>query len=304
MTTMTSDTPTALSPRARILGAVVIALLILALFGVVTALLGFTVTQAWAKERSSRTSWSEVERHGGQDFDWNGAVASGKTIEVLGINGNIHAEPADGRNAEVHAEKSARKSDPDGVKIEVHETADGVQICARYPRPDGELNDCGGSQQTRNNDVVVDFTLKVPAGVHLVAHTVNGAIEVDHLSGDVEANTVNGSIDLSTSGGADAHTVNGSIHASVGRDHWNGGAFETVNGAVVVTLPEGADAEVRASTVNGHVSSDFALSIAASSRIDPRHLHATIGSGGPMLSLSTVNGEIALRSSGGSKSGR
>ena len=198
-------------------------------------------------------------------------------------------------------EKSARKSDPDGVKIEAHETADGVQICARYPRPDGELNDCEGSQQTRNNDVVVDFTLKVPAGVHLVAHTVNGAIEVDHLSGDISVNTVNGSIDISTSGEAEAQTVNGSIHARVGRDHWTGGSFETVNGAVVVTLPEDVDAEVRASTVNGHVSSDFELSIPASGRIIPLRIHATIGSGGPMLSLSTVNGEIALRSSGGSK---
>jgi len=299
MTTMTSETPTALSPRARVLGATLIALLILMLFGIVTALLGFTVTEAWAKERSSHTSWSEARRHAGDDFDWSGVLAPGKTIEVQGINGSIHAESTDGHGAEVHAEKSARKSDPDEVKIEAHETADGVMICARYPRPDGELNDCDGSQQTRNNDVQVDFTLKVPAGVHLVAHTVNGAVEVDRLSGDVSVNTVNGSIDISTSGEAEAQTVNGSIHARVGRDHWSGGTFQTVNGAVVVTLPEDVDADVRASTVNGHVSSDFELAVTG--RISSRRLHGTIGKGGNMLSLATVNGEIELRSSGGSR---
>ena len=302
MNTMTSDTPTAISPRARALGVVLIALLILTLFGIVTALLGFTVTEAWAKERSS-TSWSQARRHAGQDFDWNGVLAPGRTLEIQGINGSIRAQAADGREARVHAKKSARKSDPDEVEIEVIKTEDGVKICARYPRPDGGLNDCEGSQQTRNNDVQVDFTLEVPDGVHLVAHTVNGAVEVDRLGGDVVVNTVNGSIDISTSGEAEAQTVNGSIHARVGRGGWTGGlTVQTVNGSVVVTLPEDVDADVRASTVNGHVTSDFEMAI--SGRISTRRIHGTIGKGGSQLSLATVNGEIELRSSRDSKTRR
>ena len=299
MSTMTSDTPPALSPRARAVGVALIALLILTLFGIVTALLGFTVTEAWAKEKS-RGSWAD--RLAGDDFDWSGVLSAGKTLEIEGINGSIHARGAKGREAHVHAQKRGRKSDPDEVKIEVTEDKDGVKICALYPRPDGGLNECG-SQKTRNNDVEVAFTIEVPEGVHLTAHTVNGSIEADHLSADVVANTVNGSIDLSTSGEAEAETVNGSIHARLLGDRWTGSlSFQTVNGAVVVTMPEDVDADVHASTVNGHVSSDFELTV--SGRISPRRVHGTIGKGGPMLSLATINGEIELRSSSASRSKR
>ena len=46
----------------------------------------------------------------------------------------------------------------------------------------------------------VDFVVKVPAGVRLVARTVNGAVEASGLTGDVDAETVNGSVKIETSG--------------------------------------------------------------------------------------------------------
>lgn len=65
------------------------------------------------------------------------------------------AERGDGRELTVEAERSARRSDPDGVRIEVAEDEDGVRICARYPRPGGGLNDCDGKSEVRDNDVQV-----------------------------------------------------------------------------------------------------------------------------------------------------
>jgi DUF4097 and DUF4098 domain-containing protein YvlB len=186
----------------------------------------------------------------------------------------------------------------------VEKTAQGIRICARYPRPDGTLNDCDGAQTTRNNDVAVDFRLEVPEGVHLEVSTVNGEVEVDGLSGDVRATTVNGSVDLSTSGEAEAQTVNGGIHARIGSTRWTGGlTFGTVNGSVVVTLPEGVNADINASTVNGDISSDFAVSVTG--RISARRIRGVIGkSGGGQISLSTVNGGIELRSGKAAFKGR
>src|SRR5262245_57933746 len=102
-----------------------------------------------------------------QDFNWNGRLAAGKTLEIRGINGAIDA--SGGGEAEVRATKRARRSDPDSVEIKVIEHAEGVTICAVYPTPrdSARPNECraggGGRMNTRDNDVTVNFVVKVPA---------------------------------------------------------------------------------------------------------------------------------------------
>jgi DUF4097 and DUF4098 domain-containing protein YvlB len=193
------------------------------------------------------------------------------------------------------AERRGRRSDPDDVKIEVTETSDGVMICARYPRPNGSLNDCEGDSKVRNNDVEVKFTLRVPAGVHVAAQTVNGGIQLIGLRGDAKANTVNGSVRVSTSGTAEASTVNGGITVDVGDAQLGHDlSFNTVNGGVDVMLPANVNADVRASTTNGTIDTDFPVSIQG--RWGPRTMSGTLGKGGSNLSMTTVNGSIHLRS--------
>jgi len=251
----------------------------------------------WSDDVSSR---SRVE---GEPFHWSGRLAPGRTIEIHGINGAIEASLASGREATVEASKSGRKSDPDEVKIEVIERPDGILVCARYPRPDGELNDCDGKHsETRNNDVVVRFKVAVPAGVSLVAHTVNGGIDIDDLKGDVEAMTVNGGIRVSTSGTASATTVNGSVNARIGSDLHDDLEFTSVNGRVLVEMPRSVNADIRGSTVHGAIYSDFPLNVRG--RNFNRRIDGRIGRGGHDLTLSTVNGTIELRSLGGSRGRR
>jgi len=233
------------------------------------------------------------------EFHWKGQIAAGKTIEIKGVNGDISAVAGSGE-VEVTAVKHARKSDPDEVKIAVVPHDGGVTICAMYPSNGRRDNSCEpderGHMNTHDNDVVVDFTVRVPAGVRFVGRTVNGGIDAANLGGDVEASTVNGSIHVSTSGYAEATTVNGSIVASLGRAAWADALeFRTVNGGITLDLPASLSAEVRAKTVNGDIVTDFPLMVTG--RLGPRSLHGTIGSGGRQLELSTVNGSIRLRKS-------
>src|SRR2546428_12268055 len=67
------------------------------------------------------------------EFHWKGKVAAGKAIEIKGVNGDVSAVAGSG-DVEVTAVKHAHRSDPDEVKIAVVEHADGVTICAVYPR--------------------------------------------------------------------------------------------------------------------------------------------------------------------------
>jgi len=234
-------------------------------------------------------------------FHWSGRLAAGKRLEIKGVNGDVHAVGiAAGSQAEVSAAKRARRSDPASVEIKVVESEDGVTICAVYPTPRRARrdNECtaGGhwSSNTEDNDVVVDFQVRVPAGVKFYGHTVNGEVEAEHMGADVWAYTVNGSVRVSTTGYAEATTVNGSISAELGRADWSEEvAFRTVNGGITLDLPANFSAEVRAETVNGDLVTDFPLTVTG--KFGPRHLRGTIGAGGRQLSLSTVNGSIRLR---------
>lgn len=235
-----------------------------------------------------------------QDFRWTGRLAAGKTLEVKGVNGDVVASAASGNQIEVTAVKRARRSDPDDVEIRVVEYEGGVAICAVYPTPPRarQENTCAPGDEwhssTENNDVTVDFTVKVPAQVVFHGQTVNGDIEAMGMGADVELYTVNGSVRLSTTGFAAASTVNGSIEAEMGRADWEDQvAFNTVNGGITLTLPASLSTEVRAQTVNGEIDSDFPLTVQG--RFGPRRVRGTIGGGGRRLELATVNGNIRLR---------
>jgi hypothetical protein len=232
-----------------------------------------------------------------QDFKWHAAMGKGKTLEIRGVSGSIHASRASGSEAEVTARKSGRKSDPDEVEIKVIEHADGVTICAVYPGRRGRSSSCEpghSNQNTDNNDVEVEFTVKVPDGVEFDGNTVNGDIIATNLPDDAEVSTVNGDIDVTASGSVEATTVNGSIEAKLGRASWTGELeFSTVNGGIRVTLPASVDADVKANTVNGSVDSDFAITMQGKMRRGS--VQGRIGKGGPELELTTVNGSIELR---------
>lgn len=234
----------------------------------------------------------------GQDFRWSGTLGTGKTLEVRGINGRIHATRASAGQALVTATKRAKDDDPAEVEIEVVEHDGGVTICAVYPsRRASRPNSCrpgGGQNNMRDNDVEVQFEVQVPAGVRFEGSNVNGDVNATGLPADAEVATVNGDVEVSADGHLEATTVNGSITARLGRAEWERGLrFTTVNGGITLTLPAGLDADVEASTVNGSIDSDFPISV--SGRMNPQTLRGRIGKGGRELELTTVNGSIRLR---------
>ena len=235
-----------------------------------------------------------------QDFEWRGELDRGDAVEVRGINGRIEAVATTGNRVMVTAEKhEGRKGNAEDVTIEVVEHGNGVTICAMYPtRPGKRESRCAPGDSRLNNhdnDTRVDFRIEVPAGVDLVAGTVNGDVNVRRVAGDVRASTVNGDVNVESGGNAQGSTVNGSIRATMGTDLRSDLDFNTVNGSVTVALPAGANAEVEASTVNGSMSSDFPLTVQG--RFSNRRMRGTIGDGGHRLRLETVNGGIEIRRS-------
>jgi hypothetical protein len=229
-------------------------------------------------------------------FHWKGKVPEGQIVEIRGVNGSIHAEPSEGKDVEVVAYKSGQVYEGAGVQVRVVEHNGGVTFCAVYTSADGNPTEClpgaGSPRNLVNNDINVDFRVRLPKGVRFLGRTVNGQVEATALEADTEAHTVNGNVHLSTAGAALCETVNGSIVASVGRIN-STSKFSTVNGAITLEMRPTAAADVHANTKNGPIHTDFKLAVR--DEFVGRHADGVIGRGGPDLTIITVNGAINLR---------
>ena len=157
----------------------------------------------------------------GQDFRWSGRLADGKTLEIMGVNGEIRASAAGGATAEVTASKSGR-GDHEAVRIKVEETDEGVTICAIYPNQVGDSchdRETRKNQRRNNNDnnVEVDFVVRVPEGVRFVGRTVNGSVEATGLTADAEgmATRLLGGAGAVRSTGVTVAGADGSLYAAV-----------------------------------------------------------------------------------------
>ena len=235
-------------------------------------------------------------------FTWSAKIPQGRWIMIRNLNGPIDVQPGGGDRVEVTATRRTRRGDPEYVRFEVQRfgvSDQDVLICALW----GDNSSCSEDgyrsrnehRGSRTNDVSVEFRVRVPRGVRVAAHGVNGEVRVNGVSAEVDAGSVNGSVYVSTqSGPVSASTVNGSVRASMGKfDLRSDLRFSSVNGTVVAEFGDDIDADVDLSTVNGRFLTDFPVTI--SGRIDPRRLRATLGKGGPRIRLSTVNGNVELR---------
>ena len=235
-------------------------------------------------------------------FTLSERVPAGQWIRVRNLNGELRVRPSTSDRVEITATKTWRRGDPKDVRIQTYKSGDGsILVCAFWTEnatcdENGyQSHNDGWRQGDRNNDVAVDFDIRVPKGVKVGVYGVNGAVSVDGATSEVRASTVNGSVAAMSSGGpVQAKTVNGSVHATMGSFEGTQDLdFSTVNGSVIAEFAGDVNADIDLRTVNGRFQTDWPVTI--SGRIDPRHLRATLGKGGPMIKLSTVNGNVELR---------
>lgn len=236
---------------------------------------------------------------GDADFEWTGAISQGLAIEIKGISGGITASPASGSEVEVYAALDGTQDDPSTVTLEIVQHAGGVTICSMYPDAAGQPpNVCApgtdGHLSNNDSDVVVAYSVRVPAGVHFVGRTIAGNVSAQGLDGDAFAYIVSGDVDIDVTGIAEAQTVSGTIDVEFGEsDPDQDLIFSVASGSVTVRVPAATSAEARLSTVSGTVTSDFPIV-----ETSPGIWEATLGAGGNLISLSAAAGNVTLRSGG------
>jgi hypothetical protein len=153
--------------------------------------------------------------------------------------------------------------------------------------------------------------ITVPADTSLHLKSLNGNVNVDGVHGEVSAHTQGGHITLDhISGTVMADSLNGPIHVEMDAvDAAKPMAFSTLNGPIDVTFPPDLKADLAVKTMRGPVYSDFDVTLGARHsiteksdssdmrfeiRID-RNIGGTINGGGAQLTFRTLNGTVYIR---------
>jgi DUF4097 and DUF4098 domain-containing protein YvlB len=252
-----------------------------ATLGAISALLVLAVAAHASDHRGAMT----------EEFHQTYALTADGRIELHNINGDVHISTWDRNEVKVDAVKYAdTKELLDEAKIEIKSGADFLEIRTKYPEHDLTFN--SGS---RHNPAEVEYTLTVPRAVRLdEINLINGALDINGVSGEVRASCINGRLKAhDLAGRAKLSTVNGRLEAHFDQLAGNSVELNSVNGGVELTIPSDSQAEVEASTVSGGIDNDFGLRV-NHHRFVGHDLRGELGNGGTHIKLENVNGRIEI----------
>ncbi len=220
------------------------------------------------------------------------SLNDGGRFSISNVNGSVVITGGTGDNVKIIATKKAdSQKELDKIEIVISASADEIIV-------ETELGDSDKWYSHSSNSGSVNYEVIVPVNTELDSvETVNGGVNISGVSGKVVAESVNGGVDVSDlEGDASLSTVNGSIEAKFSRLEGSQRVkAETVNGRVTIRLPENADVDVSADTLNGSINgSDFGLK--TDKGFVGSDLNGKIGNGSARLNVDTVNGSIRIRS--------
>ena len=141
----------------------------------------------------------------------------------------------------------------------------------------------------------VSYEIHVPRKINLDLSATNGGISIENVDGRLEFETTNGGISLTgVSGNVRGSTSNGGVDVELTGDRWSGDGLDvsTTNGGIELAIPSNYNARLETGTVNGGMDIGFPITIQG--RLN-RRLTTQLGSGGPLVKVTTTNGGVTLR---------
>jgi DUF4097 and DUF4098 domain-containing protein YvlB len=250
------------------------------------------VVQAAAEGSYSEQRANELR----EEFHQTYPLAADGRISLENLNGPVHITVSDRNEVQVNAVKRAYKQERlNEAKIEVSATADAVRIKTTYPYDDLTFTD--EDRGRYDNPAIVEYSIIVPRKARLDSiDLVNGSLDINGVEGDVKASSVNGRVTAhGLMGEAKLNTVNGQLEATFAQlAQARALSLGSVNGSVVVVIPSDANAIVRAETISGGIRNDFGLPVDDGDYVG-HSLYGQLGTGGPRIKLSNVNGGISIR---------
>ena len=229
-----------------------------------------------------------------EEFHQTYPLSATGRVSLANINGGVKIKVWDRAAVQVDAIKKAyRRERLEEAKIEVTATEENIRIKTDYP----DENQTFRSDQRRyDNPATVEYSLTVPRKAILESiELINGPVDIDGVEGNVKASSINGAVTANgLMGEARLSTINGPLQAVFTQlDESKAISLGSVNGSVTIVIPSDANASVRASTVHGMISNDFGIQVKHGEYVG-HNLDGQIGSGGPKVKLTNVNGGIRI----------
>jgi len=170
--------------------------------------------------------------------------------------------------------------------------------------PNSDLNTSNGAIRVRNVKGRLDVRTSngsvdiqtAEGGVSI--RTSNGSVTLDNIRGSLNATTSNGAIrgtlvDSSPNEPIRLSTSNGPVDVRLQMPRNNDVIASTSNGSITIRMPAGAGARLNATTSSHEsISTDFDVQVHG--MLSRHRIEGTIGSGGPLLQLTTSNGAIRI----------
>lgn len=241
----------------------------------------------------------------GQDFNRSYRLATGGTIGVRNVSGDVEVTGYDGDQVVIQGFKEGR--DRDVIEVEDLSGANNVDIRVKYPR---DCHNCNASirfvvQVPRSARYTLNPISSASGNIKLTG--VNGDIKVSTASGDVLVSGVAGSVQASTASGemsvrevagtVSASTASGNVEVEIARlEGAENMKFSSASGDVNVRLPSSLDADVSMSTASGQIKTNFPLEVKESKYGSGSRAQGRLGSGARTLRISTASGNVSLMS--------
>jgi hypothetical protein len=261
----------------------------------------------------------DFDQHSSSQQTLHFAAGSGpRTLEVRTMTGAITVEAYDGKDVEVVVNKTVYGHSREDIetanreiKLDTTDNGGAVSLIVHYPHDTvcGQKDGHWGGKNSWNYDVRYDFTIRVPKDTRLELCSINrGDIDVSGTRGDYSIHTINGRITMADVGGSgEATTINGRVTAAFSVAPHEASTFKTINGDVVLEMPDALSADLRMKTFNGGLFTDFEVQAlptqmnVSTSRQGDRFVYRTngftsvrAGGGGPELTLETLNGDVRV----------
>ncbi len=257
------------------------------------------------------------------------------TIMIFNINGDVTVTGYAGDKIIIEAEKIIRaKTDArlekgkEQIQIGILDRADSILVfvegvCNSFGKQDRRnnnrrmngygynWNNCNGRGNDCNRlefDYVMNFTIKVPNNIHVVASTVNdGDVVLENVTGSVMADNVNGSIRLTNIAGATyASTINGDVDLDYSKNPNGDSRYYSLNGDINANFIKGLAANVAFESFNGNLYTNIdkletlPAMMKESKKGDGIRYKIggnryKIGAGGVLLDFETFNGNAYIK---------
>ncbi|MFK8053665.1 MAG: DUF4097 family beta strand repeat-containing protein [Woeseiaceae bacterium] len=226
----------------------------------------------------------------------------GNVRVVSGANGVIKLEAREIRVADDDDDLAYSK---EVLPLRIEQDGDEVRVIVGR-----QFDDWEERRQCHGCRAEYQFLLTVPAKTALNIRAINdGVIDIQSVSGVINAKNVNGPIAVSELSACDEiDSVNGDVTLSMNRGLATACYVKTINGDISITMSEPHDMELAVSQRNGRMYTDFPLTSMAigqqvstdTSRKKTRYRISQdagfrLGRGGQRMTISSLNGDFTIQ---------